>query len=74
MSEKVIGHILVTGGSTKEPIDGVRHYASHARPENHGLEAARLLAARGILHRTFQEMMGADGPPADTHPGGQEWH
>ncbi|MDE3059761.1 MAG: hypothetical protein KGJ06_01975 [Pseudomonadota bacterium] len=40
-------HILVTGGTPKEVIDGVRHYANHARPESHGLEAAKRLAEEG---------------------------
>jgi phosphopantothenoylcysteine synthetase/decarboxylase len=39
--------ILVIGGSAHEVIDGVRHYANHGRPEQHGLQAAKRLAELG---------------------------
>lgn len=39
--------ILVVGGAAREPIDGIRHYANHGRPELHGLHAARILAQHG---------------------------
>ena len=35
--------ILVLGGHVDEVIDGVRHYANHARPATHGQQAADLL-------------------------------
>ncbi len=39
--------ILVIGGNVHEVIDGVRHYANHARPENHGANAADYLRGLG---------------------------
>lgn len=39
--------ILVLGGHVDEVIDGVRHYANHARPATHGQQAANLLRRYG---------------------------
>jgi phosphopantothenoylcysteine synthetase/decarboxylase len=39
--------IVVTAGSTREDIDGVRHYANHLRFESHGYAVAEKLAALG---------------------------
>ena len=40
-------HILIIGGSPKEDIDGVRYFVNVLRPEDHGLETAKLLAKHG---------------------------
>lgn len=39
--------ILVTGGTARESIDGMRHYANHARPGCLGHRTAALLAEQG---------------------------
>lgn len=39
--------IVLTAGRTREDIDGVRHYANHARPEGQGYAIAAKLAAQG---------------------------
>ena len=39
--------IVVTAGRPREDIDGVRHYANHARPEGQGYAVAAKLAAQG---------------------------
>jgi phosphopantothenoylcysteine synthetase/decarboxylase len=39
--------ILVVGGSPRESIDGVRHYANHKRDPSHGAQAADALVALG---------------------------
>ncbi|MCS4089283.1 phosphopantothenoylcysteine decarboxylase [Rhizobium sp. BK176] len=39
--------ILVVGGSPRESIDGVRHYANHKRDQSHGARAAAALVALG---------------------------
>jgi phosphopantothenoylcysteine synthetase/decarboxylase len=45
MNEPLWGkRIVVTAGRAREDIDGVRHYANHARPEGHGFAVARYLA------------------------------
>ena len=39
--------ILVTGGTPKEVIDGVRYYANVKRPEDHGHRTSEELFKRG---------------------------
>ncbi|MDD3370524.1 MAG: phosphopantothenoylcysteine decarboxylase [Alphaproteobacteria bacterium] len=39
--------IVITAGTPHEDIDGVRHYANHARLESHGFALAAKLAALG---------------------------
>ncbi len=39
--------IVLTAGRPREDIDGVRHYANHARPEGQGYAVAAKLAAQG---------------------------
>jgi len=39
--------IIITAGRPKEVLDGVRHYANHSRPEDHGLRVAEELTAQG---------------------------
>jgi phosphopantothenoylcysteine synthetase/decarboxylase len=41
--------ILVVGGSPKETIDGVRHFANHRRDQSHGARMADVLADLGAI-------------------------